>query len=477
LTTPYLVMEKDTTLKRELTSEKDWLEDIFSQSNSQASKIRSETALRAFDVFCKSKLEIPDPDITDLELQRAEKLNQIKESFSIADRKTKQEIDGEFWKEVKARRQVVFLEARNQVIESYQQWFTQNPPDIQSICTSLQKWIRFCHTDHPEIIHHQQMKWKAKKGSTVKNYFATIKDYLRKCHGVRITTDDVKDYIKFPKDGKQLPEPLELEHIKLILAHADPRRKALYYLLLTSGMRLGEALSLKRSNFKIDVRPIKIHLHAKDTKTNEARDTYITEEAWEKVAPIFEARKEGEYLFHDYIFGEKRPNKYHVYPMPTPTPIYTAVITESRYFLRLRDAIGKKYNHKEPNVEFPQGTGILKHYEDSVRYCVHIHAMRSYFMSIATDVHNENYAHALSGHHAYLDQYIRKSEKQKAKMYLELEKHLLLESSKVYSEQFHEKEFDDLKEEMMQQKAEIEKLKREQSHRVDYDAESFGVTS
>ena len=461
-------MNRESTLEHEYTTEADWLEDIFTRSNSNASKNTAETALVCFGIFCKTKVGLPDPDISDLEIERAEKIKQNK--LSLHERYV---VEREFWASVRARRYKINNEARSQILEKYQQWFEAG--DIQSICTSLQNFVRFCSQDHPEIIHVKKQSWKAKKSRSIKGYFGYVKSFLRNCHGVRITSEDVKDFIKFPKDGKQLPEPLELEHIKLILAHADPRRRALYYLLLTSGMRLGEALSLKRSNFKTDVRPIQIHLHAKDTKTLEARDTFITEEAWERVQPIFEKTKEGEYIFHDYIFGEKVP--YKVIPTPTPKPIYDAVQTESRYFIRLRDAIGKKYNHKEPCNEFPNGTGILKKYEDSIRSCVHIHAMRAYFMTVAEGVHGNNYAHALSGHHTYLDQYIRIAKKKQQKMYLELEKHLLLESSRVHSEQFHEKEISEMLEELQQQKAQIEKLERKQSHRVDYNAEGFGVTS
>ena len=470
MTSSYKVMEKDTSLKKEFTTEEDWLEDIFTQSNSKSSLKKARTSLVAFGIFCKTKQGYPDPDISDLEIQMKESLKHRKgHAFTRLERSA---IESEYWSSVRKRREAVFLKARGEIIEKYQKWYDQG--DIQSICTSLQAFVRFCNQDHPEVIQSKTLTWKAKKARSIKGYFGSIKDFLRICHGVRITTDDVKDYIKFPKDGKVMPEAFELEHIKLFLAHADPVRRAMYYLLCTSGMRLGEALSLKKSNFKTDVRPIKVHLHAKDTKGNEARDTYITEEAWERVQPIFDKTKDGEYVFHDYTFGEKVKG---VTTMTTPTPIYDAVQNESKYFIRLRDTIGKKYGHKEPCVEFPEGTGVLKKYEDSIRYCIHIHAMRAYFMTIAESVHGSNYSHALAGHHAYLDQYFRKPEKQKSKMYLELERYLLLESSKVHSEQFHEKEVAEMREELAQQKAQIEKLQRGNYHREDFEAERFGVTS
>ena len=339
-------MKRDNPLKRELQTEEDWLEGILQTSNSKNSLKKAVTALKAFDVFCKHRLEYPDPDISDLEIQHAE------------DRKLantwqeKRKVDADFWKSVKARRATVLAQARKEIIGQYTQWFEQNPPDVQSICTSLQKFVRLCSQNHPEIIHSKKMTWKAKKAGTIRGHLSSIKDYLRTCHGIRLTNEDLKDYIKFPKDGKQLREPMELGTIKLVLTHADPLRRALYYVLLTSGMRLGEGLSLKRSNFNTEVRPVKIHLRAEQTKTNEARDTYITEEAWERVQPIFDKTKDGEYLFHDY------------------KDVSDAVESESRYFLRLRRRIAFIFHHKEACEEFPDGTGILKRYENSVRYQV-----------------------------------------------------------------------------------------------------------
>lgn len=91
--------------------------------------------------------------------------------------------------------------------------------------------------------------------------------------------------------------------------------------------------------------------------------------------------------------------------------------------------------------------------------------------------HGTDYAHAIAGHHSYMDTYIRIADKVKSKMYLELEKSLLLESTNLASEQFHEQELEDLKEAYMQQQKQIEKLQRGEYQRKDFDAERFGVTS
>ena len=462
-------MNRENLLEREYQSEKEWLKGIFKKSNSHNSLNHAETALRLFDIWCKEKLEIPNPDLDDLTLKYTKMM--VNSSGKEYHR-----IDKEWSNAIKERFAPIYAKARKEVIMQYSAWFEADKPDIQSICTSLNKFVTFCGEDHPEVMASRRATWKAKKSSSIRGYFSTLKEYLRKCHGIRITSEDVKDFIDFSKEAKEPRAPIELATIKQILSFADPRRRALYYLLCTSGMRLGEALSLKKTSFKVDVRPIKVHLRAQDTKTGEARDTFISEEAWEKIQPIYDATEDGRYVFHDFIFGEELP--YKEIPTPTPKPIVKAVFSEDRYFGRLRRKIAEKYNNKERCEEYPDGTGILKRYESSNRYLVQIHAFRAWFITQASLKHGTDYAHAIAGHHSYMDTYIRIADKVKSKMYLELEKSLLLESTNLASEQFHEQEVSELREEQKQLRAQIEKLQRGEYQRKDFaDADRFGVTS
>jgi site-specific recombinase XerD len=445
-----MLMVKELGVSREYTTEEEWLEDIFYRSNSYGSKTNAQFALRAFDMFCKEKLGIEDPDIEELE-------NEFKKKHNIT--KKSQMVNNPKW--TKYRKDFLakfYQEARLQIAEQYQTWYNQNPQDILSICTSLQKWVRFCSQDHPEVKLYPNRTWTSKKPATILQYFSHIKDYLRKCHGVRITSDDVRAYIKFPKQMKVQREPLELEDIKKLLEFADPQRRALYYTLLSSAMRLGEGLSLKKHSFNIDVRPIEIHLRAQDTKTGEARTCYISEEAWEKVAPIYNATNDGEYLFNK---ENRRKDR--------------AVQHEDRYFIRLREKIAKKFGDKAPCDQFPDGTGMLRRYEDSSRYCIQIHAFRSWFMTKAMKVHDKDYADAISGHHSYLDQYIRIPKKEQQKMYLEVEKAIQIETSRVHSEQFHEAEIAQMQEEIAKLKAMAERKEEPEYHKESRDG--LGVTS
>jgi len=58
-----MLMFKVNDVSRESTTENEWLEDIFYRSNRYGSKTNAQFALRVFDIFCKEKLGLEDPDI------------------------------------------------------------------------------------------------------------------------------------------------------------------------------------------------------------------------------------------------------------------------------------------------------------------------------------------------------------------------------------------------------------------------------
>jgi integrase len=214
-------------MKSEGYTEQDWLERMYRKSNSTRTKRIAATSLHTFEIFCK------------------------------AQNMTKQ-----------------------QMTEKYQYWFNQTKPDIRSICLSLDKFVKFLDAEHDSIDPISNgFPIKRKNPKTIKTYFSFVKSYLRLCHGVKISSEDIADYIQFPKARKEPRQPVLLEHLKAIMNYASPKRKAFYYVLLTSGMRLGEALTLTKRNIHKDEKPVRITLEAENTKTKEGPETYISSEA------------------------------------------------------------------------------------------------------------------------------------------------------------------------------------------------------
>jgi len=365
------------TLQVETFSKYDWLEQVFRKSESERSANVARVSLKMFDFFCQNEGLI-EP----------------------------------------------------KMIERYQALAKEG--DIRSICLSLDKFVQFLNQDHDDIELNSigKRKFKKKSFKTIENYFSFIKSYLRKCHGVKLTSEDIKDYVTFPRRRKEQRRAIPLNAIKLILAHATPLRDALYLVLISSGMRIGECLALTKADFHFNENPVRITIRAETTKTKEKRDTFISSEAYDKLKPFIEGKEDDEKVFTDYDDN------------------YRALLHEERYFSELRQRIGESKKIKNEDLK----SLFLERYQNSNRFIINIHAFRAYFHTKASQKHGSDYANALDGHGAYLKQYYRETPEERAKKYNELEPNLLIESIKLEAEKTKDKIIEDLQ-------AEMEKLK------------------
>ena len=361
---------KTKPVSQQIFSKNDWLERVYRKSESESSKQVASTSLRMFEFFCQN------------------------EGVSEA-----------------------------QMIENYQVLFKDN--DIRSICLALDKFVQFLNQDHPEIILNPltNVTFKKKNPKTIRDYFGFVKSYLRLCHAVKISSEDIKDYVQFPKIRKEPRKPISLETIKLIMNHADPRQKALYSILLSSGMRIGEALALTKQNFHLNENPVMITIDADITKTKEGRETYISREGVEKLLPFLEEKSDNEKILSNY------------------DDIKYSVAHECRLFRELCNRIG-----------------LTERYRNSNRYVVNLHRLRSFFHTKASLKHGVEYANALDGHGAYLKQYYGLPLEERAKKYKELEPSLLIESVMLESEKTKDNLIESLQEQMEKLQAKMTRL-------------------
>lgn len=88
----------------------------------------------------------------------------------------------------------------------------------------------------------------------------------------------------------RVPSNVELRRI---LTHMAIQGKALYLLLASSGMRIGEALKLKLSDLALGEDPAKINIRGEYTKSGNPRLAFLSSEAkealeeWLKVRPHY----------------------------------------------------------------------------------------------------------------------------------------------------------------------------------------------
>ena len=208
--------------------------------------------------------------------------------------------------------------------------------------------------------------------------------------GIKLTKEDVGNNIDFPKIIKEQKYPLQIDIITSILRIAKYDKQSLYLALLSSGMRIGEAIQVRKRDVFTEFQRIMIRLPAKTTKTKTGRTVYLSKEASRTIYPKLKRINDDE-----LVWGTNENPK-------------LSVMAEDVAFRRYLEKIGL-------DEKYDSGTRKIT-----------LHSFRAYFFTKATRCHDENYAHMMTGHGGYLMQYDRLTDEEKLDMYLELEPDLLV---------------------------------------------------
>jgi len=263
--------------------------------------------------------------------------------------------------------------------------------DEQTVCDTLQDWIDW------NVSH--------KKGSsTIRMWFSCLNNYLRYRH-VKI---DIKENIDFPKKIEEELYPLQLEDIHKILSVAKYDKKCLYLCQISSGMRIGELMQLRKKDLELKKR-IVVKIPAEYTKAKRGKTTFFSIEAQKMLLPKLKKLKDD-----DFLFGKHDDTS-------TKAKTDNEQIILSNYLKKVG------LDEKHPNGHHKITT----------------HSFRAYFITKISR-HDPNFAKKLAGQKGYLLQYDRMNDEEKLEKYLEIEPELLI--------------FDESK-----KNAEIEKLQKDKS--------------
>ncbi len=223
----------------------------------------------------------------------------------------------------------------------------------------------------------------------IQNYFSKLKIYLQ-YRGLKVPEDEIKDNVEFPKIIKEEKYPLKQEEILKILEASKPHRKSLYLSLASSGMRIGEAVQLRKKDLDFTHERVMIKIPASITKTKTGRTTFISAEAHEMLKSRLKKITPDE-----LIWG-------------TTTRFRSARSSEEEAFRRMIIKIG-----------------LDDKYETTTTRKITLHSFRSYFYTRAAR-HDDNFAHGIMGHTTYMATYGRLEDEDKLKIYLKIEPDLLI---------------------------------------------------
>ncbi|MEM2160779.1 MAG: tyrosine-type recombinase/integrase [Candidatus Nitrosotenuis sp.] len=294
-------------------------------------------------------------------------------------------------------------------------WIKKQDEDqyFDSLYDLLQKWIN----------------WNEKTAIgnyTIRALFSNVRKYLYYL-GIKTDIQDIKENLRFGKKVQEERHPLSQKEYRAIIDGfaTNPRRQALFLALGSSGMRIGEALRLRKKDLDLTTKRIKVNISA-ESKTKQGRSTFISKEAEEKLRPIL---------------AKLHPND--------------LVFSRS-------GGVADPVNECAALKMLLKKLGMDERYDSNQHHKITTHSFRAYFFTKAARKHGENYAHRMTGHGGYLIQYDRITEDEKLNMYLELEPDLM-----IYDQTKNELEITRLKKEneiIGELQAQINKLKDEQTN-------------
>jgi len=252
-----------------------------------------------------------------------------------------------------------------------------------------------------------------RKPTTIKISIAAVKGLLRH-EGIKIYNEDFKQQVKLPKNLRYMEEPITKEIIVRLLRIVPPKLQTAILVAIASGMRIGELVQLKISDINFESKPTEIHLRAETTKTRQAREAFLTNEATKALKDHLAGSfgwKEGESnqsIQNTVIFGRTRLGK----GTDNPKQFKTISSAKSVISTSLR-----RYARKIPE---------MNKLNDNGRMMIHFHIFRSYCRTVVGDAVSRDFAEALIGHRFYLDSYYKQSKEKRIELYLKAEPYLTI---------------------------------------------------
>ena len=272
--------------------------------------------------------------------------------------------------------------------------------DDEELFDVLQKWIN----------------WNSKLSpSTIQTYFSHLRKYLHYM-GIKLNDQDIRAELTFKHKVQEERYGLTVIDIQKILKEMRYKNKVQYMCQLSSLMRIGEIIQIRKKNLILGQRNIIVKIPPSIAKFSKARTTFFSKEASKLLIPLVNKMND-----NDLVFGSSDNPKFSAYQNKVNSQSATKQV--------LRLAVKK--------------TGLTQTYESTGRYLINTHSFRAYGITKLSR-HDPNFAKKLAGQNGYLLEYDRMSDEEKLDVYEKYELDLIIDTTE-------------------KDRAEIEKLQEEKS--------------
>ena len=300
-------------------------------------------------------------------------------------------------------------------------------------------------------------------------YLAATYGFLADCCGTTVSSR-VKRSIRNrgPKGShaRTIEDDLTREKIRKILLHCDVRMKALVHFLVSSGVRVGEALQLKLDDVDIEASPVVVHVRGEYAKEGDSYTSFISSEAKEALQAWLRVRME--YITDNVYRSTHAQNRQY-----RPWRRQAKPASETNMF---------PFSYPSADLAFKnalKAAGLYQKDKTTGISTIHLHMFRKFFLSQSKTKIPSEVAEAMVGHAGYLsDAYRRYNTQQLAEFYRKAESALLIFQDTKPLEELDQrnKQFDEIVRHNQSLSAELANLKADQQKLTAYIMNVIGTS-
>jgi integrase len=253
---------------------------------------------------------------------------------------------------------------------------------------------------------------------TMKQRVVTIKNFLE-YHDIDISPRRFELKVKLPRTVRRNKEAISKEDIVEILnAASDIRLKTFTMLLAATGMRAGEALSIRVKDLDFDSDPSKLSIRGEYTKTRSDRIIFLTDE----VATQLKSWLDYKYRTRRVCYKGKQDGK-TISEYRSPTMINTDLVfavyqdIERPNYLWLYSDLLKSFQMTIDRI----GKGAREDGNERRRQ-ITLHSFRRFVKTTISDLGYADYSEYFIGHSG--STYWRKKDSEKAEIFRKIEPYL-----------------------------------------------------
>jgi integrase/recombinase XerD len=269
-------------------------------------------------------------------------------------------------------------------------------------------------TDFAQYLNQQKIS-----ALTLKQRVVTVKNFLE-YHDIDISPRRFKLKVKLPRIVRKNKEALSKEDIVEILnAASDIRIKTYVLLLAATGMRAGEALSVRIKDLDLDSSPARLFVRGQYTKTKTDRTIFLADEAAHQLKSWLDYKyRTRRVCYKDQQGGGRTISEYRS-PTKNDSDLVFAVYQDKERpnYLWLYNDLVKSFQMTLDR----NGKGAREDGNERRRQ-ITLHSFRRYVKTTISDLGYADYSDYFIGHSG--STYWRKKDSEKAEIFRKIEPYL-----------------------------------------------------